>query len=63
MLYYCSLKDLRQGVQSDHAQKKKEEFESGPKASYGYGGQFGVQKDRMDQVADCYMCSCTVEIQ
>ena len=21
-----------------------------PKASYGYGGKFGVQKDRMDQV-------------
>ena len=29
---------------------KKKEFEAGPKASYGYGGQFGVQKDRMDKV-------------
>ena len=25
-------------------------MEAGPKASYGYGGKFGVQKDRMDKV-------------
>lgn len=27
-----------------------------PKASYGYGGKFGVQKDRMDKV--WLACSC-----
>ena len=46
-----SLKSLRSNVQTDHAQLKKKEFEAGPKASYGYGGQFGVQKDRMDKVS------------
>ena len=45
-----SLKDLRERVQADDAQKKKTEYDAGPKASYGYGGEFGVQKDRMDQV-------------
>lgn len=30
------------------ALKKKQELIDGPNASYGYGGKFGVQKDRMD---------------
>lgn len=41
---------LRQNVQQDYQQVKTKELESGPKASYGYGGKFGVQKDRMDKV-------------
>ena len=46
-----NLKDLRNQVQTDHTSAKQKEFEAGPKASYGYGGQFGVQKDRMDKVS------------
>lgn len=39
---------LVQGVlQSDAESKKK----SVSKASYGYGGKFGVEKDRMDKVS------------
>ena len=44
------MKQLRTDVQKDYSEIKKKELESGPKASYGYGGKFGVQKDRMDQV-------------
>lgn len=29
---------------------KKKELETGPKASYGYGGKFGTERDRMDKV-------------
>lgn len=31
--------------------KQKEHI---PKASYGYGGKFGVEKDRMDKVNKLY---------
>ena len=44
------MKQLRSDVQQDYSNIKKKELESGPKASYGYGGKFGVQQDRMDQV-------------
>ncbi len=44
------MKQLREQVTTEDHSKKKEEYESGPKASYGYGGQFGVQQDRMDKV-------------
>ncbi len=30
---------------------KKRAYESGPKASDGYGGKFGVQADRMDKAS------------
>lgn len=46
-----SLSDLRGQVTGEDAKKKKEEFEKGPKASEGYGGKFGVMKDRMDSVS------------
>ena len=36
---------------SSDAAIKKEQFESGPKASHGYGGQFGVEKGNMDKVS------------
>lgn len=32
----------------EHEQVKQKE--NTPKASYGYGGKFGVEKDRMDKV-------------
>lgn len=33
-------------VEHEHGKQK----ENIPKASYGYGGKFGVEKDRMDKV-------------
>jgi len=39
-------------VRTDDDDVKTKEMEAGPKASYGYGGKFGVQKDRMDKVLD-----------
>ena len=46
----ASMKQLREDVEKDYKDIKQKELESGPKASYGYGGKFGVQQDRMDQV-------------
>ena len=37
-------------MQKDDQSEKQTEYEKGPKASYGYGGKFGVEKDRMDKV-------------
>ena len=45
-----SMQQLREGVQQDDTNTKKKELELGPKPSYGYGGKFGVEKDRMDKV-------------
>ncbi|XP_023232337.1 src substrate cortactin-like [Centruroides sculpturatus] len=45
------IRQLRDEVAHDDAEVKKKEMESGPKASFGYGGKFGVQKDRMDKSA------------
>jgi len=42
---------LREQVKQDDANIKRQLLESGPKASYGYGGKFGVQEDRMDKTA------------
>ena len=44
------MKQLRQQVSLEDKSVKKKEYDEGPKASFGYGGQFGVQKDRMDKV-------------
>lgn len=38
-------------MSEEHDILKKKELESGPKASHGYGGQFGVERDRMDKVS------------
>ncbi|XP_062615355.1 src substrate cortactin-like [Saccostrea cucullata] len=46
-----SLSQLRQDVSQDDKTVKQKQMEEGPKASYGYGGKFGVQKDRMDKSA------------
>ncbi len=48
----CSLQQLRNDVTKESEEAKKREYESGPKASDGYGGKFGVQTDRMDKVGD-----------
>ncbi|KAL1425287.1 hypothetical protein MTO96_019431 [Rhipicephalus appendiculatus] len=43
--------ELREQVAKDDAAYKKRVLEEQPKASYGYGGKFGVQNDRMDKSA------------
>lgn len=37
-------------MSEEHEIIKKKELETGPKASYGYGGKFGTERDRMDKV-------------
>ncbi|XP_068573424.1 src substrate protein p85-like isoform X1 [Cebidichthys violaceus] len=46
---HISVAELRNKVTMEHEQGKQKE--QTPKASYGYGGKFGVEKDRMDKVA------------
>ncbi|KAM4569502.1 src substrate protein p85-like isoform 2-T2 [Odontesthes bonariensis] len=46
---HISVAELRNKVAAEHEQVKQKE--QTPKASYGYGGKFGVEKDRMDKVA------------
>lgn len=45
-----SMNTLREQVKTEDAGVKKKQFESGPKASHGYGGQFGVENEKMDKV-------------
>lgn len=45
-----SIHQLRNEVSEEHEIIKKKELETGPKASYGYGGKFGTEQDRMDKV-------------
>ncbi|XP_023934539.2 src substrate cortactin [Bicyclus anynana] len=42
---------LREEVFEADKQVKKQQYEAGPKSSFGYGGKFGVQADRMDKSA------------
>lgn len=44
----ASVAELRNNVAMEHEQVKQKDHV--PKASYGYGGKFGVEKDRMDKV-------------
>uniref|UniRef100_A0AAY5K5Y2 SH3 domain-containing protein n=1 Tax=Esox lucius TaxID=8010 RepID=A0AAY5K5Y2_ESOLU len=48
---HISVAELRQTVSQEHEVVKKKELSEAPKASYGYGGKFGVEKDRMDKGA------------
>uniref|UniRef100_A0AAY4DSN1 SH3 domain-containing protein n=1 Tax=Denticeps clupeoides TaxID=299321 RepID=A0AAY4DSN1_9TELE len=48
---HISVAELRQKVSHEHEVVKKKELQQGPKASYGYGGKFGVETDRMDKGA------------
>eukprot|EP00124_Ichthyophonus_hoferi_P005292 Ihof_evm1s732 gene=Ihof_evmTU1s732 len=45
------LQALKNDVMHHNETKVKEEYESKPTSSYGYGGKFGVQHDRMDKSA------------
>lgn len=48
LMWPGSVADLRRKVAVEHEQVKNKE--QTPKASYGYGGRFGVEEDRMDKV-------------
>ncbi|NXC73903.1 HCLS1 protein, partial [Anhinga anhinga] len=50
-LCLTSIHQLRNKVSEEHEVIKKKELETGPKASYGYGGKFGTEQDRMDKCA------------
>ncbi|GAB6031279.1 hypothetical protein CHUAL_009079 [Chamberlinius hualienensis] len=45
------LSELRVQVAKNDAEVKRKEYEEGSAPSYGYGGKFGVEKDRMDKSA------------
>lgn len=45
-----SIHQLRQTVSTEHTSLKQQEMDTMPRASYGYGGKFGLQEDRMDKV-------------
>ena len=40
------MKQFREDTITADASIKQKEMEDGPKSSYGYGGKFGVEKDR-----------------
>lgn len=46
-----SIHKLRENVSQEHQTLKEKELQTGPKASHGYGGKFGVEQDRMDKVS------------
>ncbi|XP_063253303.1 src substrate cortactin-like isoform X3 [Prinia subflava] len=48
---HIDIHQLRNKVSEEHEVIKKRELETGPKASYGYGGKFGTEQDRMDKCA------------
>ncbi|XP_072278189.1 src substrate cortactin isoform X2 [Pyxicephalus adspersus] len=48
---HINIHTLRENVSQEHQCLKEQELETGPKASHGYGGKFGVEKDRMDKSA------------
>lgn len=45
-----SIHQLRQTVSTEHTSLKQQEMDNMPRASFGYGGKFGLQEDRMDKV-------------
>ncbi|KAM9317955.1 src substrate cortactin isoform 3-T3 [Pholidichthys leucotaenia] len=48
---HIDIHNLREVVSTEHKSLKQKELETMPSASHGYGGKFGVQKDRMDKSA------------
>ncbi|XP_075455003.1 uncharacterized protein LOC142494329 [Ascaphus truei] len=48
---HIDINQLRSNVSQEHEHQKKKEHLAGPQASYGYGGQFGTERDRMDKSA------------
>uniref|UniRef100_A0A1I8ALW0 SH3 domain-containing protein n=1 Tax=Steinernema glaseri TaxID=37863 RepID=A0A1I8ALW0_9BILA len=56
-----NMNDFRKDVLQSHAQITAKKIEEQPKASEGYGGKFGVQKDRMDKCAEGWQYEGKVE--
>lgn len=52
---HIDIHQLRNKVSEEHEVIKKKELEAGPKASYGYGGKFGTERDRMDKVTEGFL--------
>uniref|UniRef100_A0A674NN40 Cortactin n=1 Tax=Takifugu rubripes TaxID=31033 RepID=A0A674NN40_TAKRU len=48
---HINIHQLRQTVSTEHTSLKQQEMDTMPRASYGYGGKFGLQEDRMDKSA------------
>lgn len=48
---FKSIHKLRENVFQEHKSLKEKELQTGPNASHGYGGKFGVEQDRMDKVS------------
>uniref|UniRef100_A0A8D2QDU7 Cortactin n=1 Tax=Zonotrichia albicollis TaxID=44394 RepID=A0A8D2QDU7_ZONAL len=48
---HINIHQLRENVFQEHQNLKERELQTGPKASHGYGGKFGVEQDRMDKSA------------
>ncbi|KAF0879547.1 SRC8 protein, partial [Crocuta crocuta] len=48
---HINIHKLRENVFQEHQTLKEKELETGPRASHGYGGKFGVEQDRMDKSA------------
>lgn len=48
---HINIHQLRENVFQEHQNLKERELQTGPKASHGYGGKFGVEQDRMDKVS------------
>ncbi|XP_036151731.1 src substrate cortactin isoform X3 [Myotis myotis] len=48
---HINIHKLRENVYQEHRSLKEKELATGPRASHGYGGKFGVEQDRMDKSA------------
>ncbi|KAJ6667104.1 hypothetical protein lerEdw1_017082 [Lerista edwardsae] len=48
---HINIHQLRENVSQEHKSLKEKELQTGPNASHGYGGKFGVEQDRMDKSA------------
>ncbi|XP_047372605.1 src substrate cortactin isoform X3 [Sciurus carolinensis] len=48
---HINIHKLRENVFQEHQTLKEKELQTGPRASRGYGGKFGVEQDRMDKSA------------
>lgn len=57
-----SIHQLRQTVSTEHTSLKQQEMDTMPRASYGYGGKFGLQEDRMDKVRLSFYILATLTI-
>nr|XP_030689073.1 src substrate cortactin isoform X2 [Globicephala melas] len=54
---HINIHKLRENVFQEHQTLKEKELETGPRASHGYGGKFGVEQDRMDRGDGCQRSS------